>query len=329
LVFGHPADIVEQVDVVAIDAGGGVRWRQTIFSSGRDAQAMLALAPDGGVFVRAGSSNEPPVFGGQPSSTDATVAELDAATGSLRWTKPLVGNQALVDGAPPTYAGGDRLALGNIEGTVDLGGAAGVVAGPGMLVARLDGAGVGEWGRVLRSPPFGGLMRTAVAVDSRDRMYVATDFDTSLDLGDGTVLRPWPEAGDTSHDVVIAFDGSGTITWTALASFRDMDGIAATARGAILGQATTPPARSAARRSPRPTSTTACAPSSSAAPPRGRSRSPDRATRTATPLGAIGGRSFIAIESSGDVDASIDAHASFDGLDVDGNAAVLVEIGTE
>jgi hypothetical protein len=327
-IAGYPDDTgAEQVDLVALDGGGGVRWRGTILTHGRSGTVSLAIAGDGGVIVTATSLVEAPNLGHQPAGVQAVIAELAAATGSLVWSRPLSGDQGVVDGALPIYANGDRFAIGGIQEALDLGGAAGTVAGPGLLVARVDGAGTGAWARVLRSPDFVGSDGGGggVAVGAGDRVYVATAFGTSLDLGDGTVLSPPPEDVD-ARDIVIALDASGAVAWTALSSFRLIDGVAATARGAIFGQSYDAAGEIGGAPLATPEQTDgACAELIDGAPAWTLTIT-GPGYQSCAPIGAIDGRSFALIGSSGGASY---AQASLDGQQIDGDAGMLVEVGTE
>lgn len=203
-----------QADVIAAGyslASGAYQWKATYGQAGA-LPFVEALAVDGaGNLLLAGTLYGTISFGSRlltatTPGNDAFLVKLNGTNGSTIWANRYGGaeNDAFygVDAGPQN----DVLVLGETTLGMDLGGGASVAAA-GLVVARLDTLGQGEWAKL--ATITGGNQTARAIVASPDRVVVAGGFRGTETLGGMSV---------TSVGSYDAFVGSlsfvdGSTTW--------------------------------------------------------------------------------------------------------------------
>jgi hypothetical protein len=307
----------QRVVIVAVDATGEARWEQTLYDRSQGARVTPLVAPDGDLIVIARAGSGTMMIADAGVEDPIVIAKLSAANGELRWvhgiaTTPAHGGGTIASAS--LLPGGDLVIGGAIGDRLDLGGAAGALAGPGAYVARLDAGGAVVWTHVLRgvaTPTIDAVAGTG------DRLYALGGFERRVTLGDGTVVEGPELDSATDHGLLLALDGGGRVARTTLLPFASYTAVAATPRGAIVG--------GHEYHSGGLVLGGDCIEHTDEGPWGARVGLTLAGVQTCEPLGMIGARSFIAMQSSS-VAGQSPAVMYIGASRVDGDRGVLAEI---
>jgi hypothetical protein len=191
------------------DAGGGHQWSKRFGSTGTDVGWALAVDPSGHVVVT-GSFSGTVDFGGGPvmstGSVNAFAAKYDT-NGLHVWSRRLGGSDNETAYAVTADVSGNIIVTGDFVGSADFGGGPLVSAGwRDIFVVKYDANGAHQW-----SQRFGsGSADTglAVAVDATGSVFVAGEFQLTVDFGGGSLVAQ-------GMDVFVAkYDANGAHQWS-------------------------------------------------------------------------------------------------------------------
>ena len=179
----------------------------------------LAETASGFVLVgeATGDFDADPGPGTAPVSTSQSgIAMAFAPDGAFRWvwtvpTDALQGERSVLRDAAPRLGGG-VVAVGQLNGTVDLGATGTVSARDGLLVVALDPDGAPVWAFATGGPSDPDVLPEAVATDAAGNAYVAGTYSgrPDLDPGPGEAVLPF---ADRRAAFVASYSATGGFRW--------------------------------------------------------------------------------------------------------------------
>lgn len=306
-----------------LDSGGHPRWKQTFVGDDQVPPTWISLAPSGDLRVIADATTAAMTLAETKYSSWVVRATLAAADGSVVDVRTYPATGVRFGASAPTPDGG-LLIAGTLTGSITLGGAVGAISGstltPTIFLAKLDAKGDGAWAKTWAGG--GPVTVTGLATDG-DRIYVAGAFTTSLDLRDGAMLTG---TADAWTDYVVAVTGAGANAWSlALPTAIGYPTIAITPKGVLLAggylSATTLDGM------PLPAATSQVGLCAELVD--GHVAWMLRATGTGNHLcraiGLAGGHTYVEL---GAADTDQPAHTDIDGLAIDGQTRMVLEVAT-
>jgi hypothetical protein len=216
--LGGPA-ITSGMFVAELAPSGAPRWTKGFPGAEPGGIAFDA----GGDVLLAGSFKDAVDFGGGALTSvngSSLYAVKLAPTGDHVWSKAFNHTQPAPDGSVWNYAtvtGVGVLASGNLvstgfyAGTLDFGGGLPPAEG-GTFLVELDPTGAPLWAK-----GFAGGIPTGVTAAPSGDVFIAGDFDQTVDLGGGALM-----GGPGAGIYVAGFDAGGDYRWGK--AFGDMNG---------------------------------------------------------------------------------------------------------
>lgn len=212
-----------------LDPNGVIVWAHgTGGSSAEIAEAIDVNTADelavSGIFISTTVDFDPgpgTVNLSRVGNQDFYLQKFDS-NGNLLWARSIGGTGASVNGDTKFDPVGNVISAGRFDNTVDFDPGPGAfnmtsAAGTDSWVQKLDGNGNFVWARQISST--GDVWISSVATDPSGNIYLAGDFDGTVDLDPG----PGVDAHTTSdiHGFVMKLDASGNFVWSAIKEGND------------------------------------------------------------------------------------------------------------
>lgn len=198
--------------VAKYDAGGTLQWIRRDGGSMADEGRGIVLTSSGEVVV-SGSFQGTAVFGGDTlvseGLSDVLLVSYDA-NGNVLWAQRYGGAGDDRANKLAALPGGDVVAVGDLQASVDFGGTVLTAAGLGdAFVARFDAMGSAVWAvRAGSAATFAVDQAFDVVPDANGDLLVCGEITGPSDIGGITLV---PNGG---IDLFIArFDGAGSVLW--------------------------------------------------------------------------------------------------------------------
>jgi hypothetical protein len=196
--------------VAKFSSGGSHLWSLQFGNSSLQEGREVAVDPSGNVIVT-GHFYETLDFGGgallSAGMADAFIAKFDP-DGNHLWSKRFGDAYSQHSRGVAADASGNIFVAGEFDGTIDLGGGALTSAGSDdIFAAKFDPDGNHLWSKRFGDADDESLF--AAVVDASGNLFLAGDFETSVDLGGGTLT-----SADANDIYIAKLNANGNHLWS-------------------------------------------------------------------------------------------------------------------